>query len=71
MTRPASERETVRIHVIIEIDVDTVEDTGLTVEQWNALHDSGRAEIVDQLWSAAAEANQGGMQVVTPGAVGI
>lgn len=63
--------ETVKLHLVIEINVDGTEDTGLTVEQWNALADSERAKLADQIWSAAAEDDKGGIRVVTPGAVGL
>lgn len=61
--------ETVRIYIAIEIDTSSFEDTGITVAAWNAMTDAERSAVVQPLWNdAAANADHGGMSVVTDGA---
>jgi hypothetical protein len=64
--------DTVKLHITIEIDEeDDAVDTGLTVEQWNALTDEERSERYRELWNNVAERDNGGVSVVTPGAKGV
>lgn len=60
--------ETVKVHISIQIDTEGEHDTGLTVEQWNALTEDQRSEIARQMWNADAGSDNGGMHVTTPGA---
>ncbi len=61
--------DTVKIRVIIRIASDNECDTGLTVEEWNALTDAERSEIAHENWEAeAANGDSGGMAVTTGGA---
>lgn len=64
--------DTVKLHISIQIsEVDDNADTGLTVEQWNALTGGERSAKSQQMWSAMAEMDNGGMRVLTAGAEGI
>jgi hypothetical protein len=64
--------ETVKIHISIEISTEGDYDTGMTVEQWNALTDAERSRIVSDMWSdEAAGHDNGGMKVITEDAEGI
>jgi hypothetical protein len=64
--------QTVKLHISIYIDqVDDDADTGLTIEQWNAMTDGQRAAKAQQMWNDMAEMDNGGMRVLTEGAVGI
>lgn len=60
--------ETVKLDISIDISTQDIVDTGLTVEQWNALSDKGRRDIVRDYWEAMAQHDNGGIAVVTPGA---
>lgn len=61
----------VKLHVVISIDVDEQVDTGLSVDQWNALGDAGRQDLVEQIWNAASQNDMGGVSVITDGATGV
>lgn len=61
--------ETVKLRITIEIETSEVVDTGLTVDEWNFLDDDGRSERIRQLWDEVAEADNGGVSVLTPGAL--
>lgn len=64
--------DTVKVHISIEISTEGEHDTELTVEQWNALSDAQRSDIVSQMWSSdAGDHDNGGMRVTTDGAQGI
>lgn len=60
--------ETVKMRVSVEISAEDVVDTGLTVEQWNALTDTERSEHYQEAWSNLAEGDNGGVEVLTDGA---
>jgi hypothetical protein len=60
--------ETVKLDISIEISEQDVVDTGLTVEQWNALTGEQRSAIARDIWNDMAARDNGGMSVVTPGA---
>lgn len=60
--------ETVKLDISIDISTQDIVDTGLTVEQWNALSDKGRRDIVRDYWEVMAQHDNGGIAVVTPGA---
>lgn len=60
--------ETVKIDISIQISNWDVVDTGLTVEQWNALTDKERSAIHMDNWQAMASSDDGGSAVITPGA---
>lgn len=63
--------ETVKLHISIQINTAADIDTELTVEQWNALTDAERTQIVDDNWEAMAQSNSGGVEVITDGAVDV
>lgn len=63
--------DTVKIHISIQIETEGVHDTGLTVEQWNALTQAEQAEIAQEMWNDAAGSDNGGIRVITDGAEGI
>lgn len=64
--------ETVKVRISIEISTEDDADTGLTVEQWNALTDAERSAMVRDMWDTyASSADSGGMQVLTAGAADI
>jgi hypothetical protein len=64
--------DTVKVHVSIEISTEGEHDTGLTVEQWNALSDVGRGAIVSNIWATeAGDHDNGGIWVTTQGAESI
>lgn len=64
--------ETVKVHISIEIETEGECDTGLTVEQWNAMTDAERFQKVREMWSEkAGNHDNGGMHVTTAGAGGI
>jgi len=60
--------ETVKLNISIHIDTSGDVDTGLTVEQWNALTDAERGKIYGDNWDAMAQSDDGGACVLTPGA---
>jgi hypothetical protein len=60
--------ETVKLDISIEISTQDVVDTGLTVEQWNALSATERYAMAKDAWDAMAESDDGGMSVATAGA---
>lgn len=60
--------ETVHIDISIQIDTEGVIDTGLTVDEWNALPAMERQAIIKANWEAMAESDNGGIRVVTEGA---
>jgi len=61
--------DTVLIRISIQISSEADCDTGLTVDQWNALSDEERSAIYHNLWSdEAANSDGGGARVLTPGA---
>lgn len=59
---------TVKLDISIEISTQDVVDTGLTVDEWNALSADQRFEKTRLIWNAMAESDNGGIKVVTPGA---
>jgi hypothetical protein len=60
--------ETVKLHITIDIRTeDDAVDTGLSINEWNALTDAERQEIAQEMWDAMAD-NNGGTWVVTDGA---
>jgi len=61
-------QETVKLDISIEIITQDVVDTGLTVEQWNALSADERHGMAKNIWNAMAESDNGGMSVATDGA---
>lgn len=64
--------DTVKVHISIQIDTEGDADTGITVEQWNALTNAERSRIVSDMWSAdAGDHDNGGMYVITDGAADI
>lgn len=64
--------ETVLIDITIKIDTSGPVDTGLSVEAWNALTDEERDARFVELWNdTAANADKGGMRVITFGATEI
>ena len=63
--------ETVRLHVSISVEVDEHVDTGLSVEAWNAMEEAGRRAMVAEIWASCAQADNGGISVVTTGAAGV
>ena len=63
---------TVKLNICIEISTDGEVDTGLTIEQWNALTYDERAALTNELWDEEAGSHdQGGVWVITEGAVGV
>lgn len=61
---------TVRLDITVSIDQrDDNYDTGLSVAAWNDLTDAGRSAIYQSAWNAMAEQDNGGVTVLTPGAV--
>jgi hypothetical protein len=64
--------ETVKLDISIDIrQHDSDADTGLTVTQWNALTDAERFAIYQKMRDAMAEADNGGVRVLTDGAEGL
>jgi len=64
--------DTVRLDVNIDIrQHDPDVDTGLTVEQWNALTPEERSAVYEGIWEDMTGRDNGGVRVVTPGAVGL
>lgn len=64
--------ETVRLAIVIHIDqCDDDYDTELTVEQWNALTDAERSSLYQGVWEAMAQHDDGGVAVLTEGAVSL
>ena len=64
--------DTVQIRISIQISSEGDCDTGLTVDQWNALSNEERSAIYHDLWGAeAANGDGGGAEVLTPGAEAI
>lgn len=63
--------ETVRIHVSISIEVDEHVDTGVSVEAWNVMDPAARTAMVEEIWREAAQADNGGISVVTAGAASV
>lgn len=64
-----SKTDTVKLHMAILINVvDDEADTGVTVEEWNAMDDNARQAVVQQMWDTYAQQDEGGVRVVTPGA---
>jgi hypothetical protein len=64
--------ETVKLDISIQINQHDPEyDTGLTVEQWNALTAAERSAICQDAWEGMAGMDNGGVSVVTPGAEGL
>lgn len=62
------------VELMISIDIAAREkiDTGLHVETWNNYTQEQRQAIVDAYWSqVAADNNNGGSWVTTPGAAAI
>lgn len=60
--------DTVKLNISIEISTRDTVDTGLTVEQWNALSDDERFAVARNIWDSMAQSDNGGMAVVTEGA---
>lgn len=61
--------ETVKLDISISIEEhDLAWDTGLTVEEWNALDDDQRSEIHQEAWNFLSQRDNGGVRVVTEGA---
>lgn len=64
--------ETVKLDITIDIQQhDPDVDTGLTVAEWNALTDAERSRIYQKMRDAMAEADNGGVRVMTEGAEGL
>jgi hypothetical protein len=61
-------RETVKLRVSVKIDGEDEIDTELTVAAWNALTDDERYAFYREAWDALAERDNGGVEVLTPGA---
>lgn len=62
----------VKLNICIEISTDGEVDTGLTVEQWNALTDDERSVLTSRLWDEEAGSHDnGGTWVITEGATGV
>lgn len=60
---------TVRLGIEVSIDwVDHDFDTGLTIDQWNALTPEARSDIRDRAWQVAAQNDNGGIWTITEGA---
>jgi hypothetical protein len=65
----SAELETVKLHMIINIRVDDPEaDTGISLYVWNAMTSEARQLVADDMWRTYAQADDGGVSVVTPGA---
>jgi hypothetical protein len=62
---------TVRLHINISIEVDEDVDTGIPLSKWNAMTAMDREMVVSESWNEAAQADDGGTWVVTPGAEGV
>lgn len=62
-------KPTVRLDISIQINQhDSNYDTGLTVEEWNALTNQERSEIYQGVWEVMAGRDNGGVHVLTEGA---
>lgn len=63
--------ETVKLNVTVHVDYDDPEyDTGITVDEWNAMTPQQRRREIQGAWDAAAQSDDGGIWPVTDGAVG-
>lgn len=60
--------DTVKLDISIEIKAAGVVDTEITVEDWNAMTDRDRSILVREAWDNMAQQDNGGIQVITPGA---
>jgi hypothetical protein len=60
--------ETVKFQVTVHIDAEDEVDTGLTVEQWNALSGAERGAWAANAWEALAQQDDGGFTMLTEGA---
>ena len=67
----STDEGTVKVRVTIEIHSTDDVDTGLTVDQWNALTVDERQALADEYWTTMAQEDQGGFLVLTDGAVDI
>lgn len=63
--------KTVKFRIVVEIYADAEIDTELTVEQWNALTDVERHQHYREAWDNLAEYDNGGVKVLTAGALQI
>jgi hypothetical protein len=61
--------DSVRLHIVVSIDwKDDDYDTGMTVDEWNALTPEARSEIRNQAWQVACQNDNGGIWTDTEGA---
>lgn len=64
-----TDTETVKLHVEVQVSyTDDDYDTGITVEQWNAMTPGERGKIRQEAWEVAAQSDGGGIWATTPGA---
>jgi len=64
--------ETVKIRVEIEISMAGDADTGVSLDEWNAMSDEERSALVGQIWlDEAGGHDNGGVWTLTEGATGV
>jgi len=64
--------DTVKVRIEIQISTEGEHDTGITIDEWNAMSDADRAAFVWELWKTdAGDHDNGGMWVTTDGATAI
>lgn len=60
---------TVRLNVEVSIDwKDPDYDTGLTVDEWNAMTPDERSQVKENAWQVATQNDSGGIWPTTEGA---
>lgn len=60
--------ETVRFRARVHVDAEAEIETGLTVEQWNALTAEQRSVFASEAWEALVQQDDGGFTMLTDGA---
>lgn len=61
--------ETVKVRISILIDSEGEYDTGYSVDQWNALTDAQKSQMIEGFWDEEAQNDNGGVMLLTKGAV--